>query len=390
MRLPIHDKIFGYYRITVESKDRTRLINLFLKHKIISYPQGEYIWLVAAKDKKRLSREAAALGIQLYISPLGGLPGYVLRYQSRWGIPLGIFLVCLILLFAGTHVWQVDIQGNENVSDAVIEENLRKLGFGVGSSTKRTDLALLSDAYRAAFHDVSYMSIYIEGTVAHVKVMETETKEDNKDKQSIPSHLVSACDAVIHGLDVSHGKPLVKIGQVVKAGEILVSGFVEGAHADFLLSAEGRIMGAVTEEIFIKIPLSKTKETVQKREIAQISINFFGKTRNIFTNTGKMGTSYGTIVKENALYLPSGKSLPISFVMKEAVFYQSEKVTLSFAEALRLANADLKTLLAAKVGEGELLAKSVSVEEKEGTLFLACTVRYTKNIAVPSPITVTP
>ena len=103
-----------------------------------------------------------------------------------------------------------------------------------------------------------------------------------------------------------------------------------------------------------------------------------------------MGTTYGTIVREEALYLPGGKKLPLSVQIKEYVYYESETVTLTLPEALRLAGAEMKNVFASKVGDGELLSKELSVTEEEDGLLLHLRIRYTKNIAAPIFITDVP
>ena len=390
MKIPFHNRLFGYYEVETDKKYRMRLINLFLKHRIVAHPKEPCRWVVAAHHASRLMRLAREEEIPLSRSALLGAPSFFLRYLRRPGISLGICLFCFLLFVGSRYVWRVEVEGNERVPDAVIEENLKSLGFGVGTPFHRVDLSALAEEYRTSFSHVSYMSVYMKGTVARVKVQETDSADVDESEEALPSHLVASRDAVIYRMDVSHGTPVVSVGQVVKKGDVLVSGLVTGAHADTLLAADGRVFGEVSETVLVEISYKQTHQHIKKHEKQQISINFFGKTINIFTNTGKMDQTYGTIERDKIWYLPNGVPLPVSLSVTDRVYYESEEEEIGYAAALRLAQAELKTRLSLLLGEGELLGKIQSVTVKDGKLVLCCTVRYTANIADTVPITGVP
>lgn len=389
MKIPFHNRLFGYYVVKTEKRYQARFLNLLLRHRVIAYSLDECVWAVATLHMARVKRLAEEEGISTSVSALQGLPAFFLRYARRPGIILGM-AVFLFILFAGNrHVWRVDVEGNEKIPEAVIEANLASLGFGVGAVYGDVDLIALTEEYRATYPDVSYMSIYMNGTVARVKVRETEGG-GAEEKSNVPAQLVAERDAIVYRLEVSHGTAVVKVGQTVKKGELLVSGLVSGAHADTLLAAEGEVFGVVNETMTIEIFYEQTQKMAKEREKEEISLNFFGKTRKIFTNTGKNDQSYGTIEGEKIPYLPSGIPLPLSLSVTERVYYDETVTRIGTGEALRLAQAELKTRLGALVGEGELLGKDVTVLTREDRLVLECTVRYTQNIAVTLPMTEVP
>ncbi|MBO5653718.1 MAG: sporulation protein YqfD [Clostridia bacterium] len=387
MKIPLHDLLLGYYLFQVQGKDKTRFINLLLKTRAIASPLKNGAIAVAAIHKKRVWAAAESQNIAVFVSPLMGLPAYLGLVLARPGVIVGALVFCLLLGFGGSRVWRVDIEGNQRVSDAVIESNLASLGFGTGSAYRKADLVGLAEEYRLRFPHLSYVSIYMEGTVAKVKVRETEEGENEETGSDTPSFLVAAQDAIIHRVAVTHGTPTVSIGQVVKKGDVLVSGLVTGAHDDHLLSAEGEVIGEVQEVIFVEIPLSRVEKTNIIRKKGQFSIIFFGKCINIFTNSGKIGQRYDTIEREKIWRLPNGLPLPLSFHSVDFLLYEEEEIPLGKTEALRKAQREMGEQLSSLIQNGELLGKTETVIEKDGKWMLACRVRYTTNIAVSHPLT---
>lgn len=386
MKIRLFEALLGYYIFSLHKKDRTRFVDLLLKTHATATPRPDGTFSVTARDKKRVSEAAEAQHISVSVSPLCGLPAFLVAVAKRPGVCVGVLLFCALLFVSSRHVWRVDIEGNDTVPDYVIEENLEALGFGVGTPYRKTDLAALGEEYRARFSHLSYVSVYMQGTVAKVKVRESAVGDETDTEKKQPAFLVADRDAIIRSMSVRHGTPVVSVGQVVKKGDILVSSVASGAHTDTLLAAEGEVVGEFSEVITVEIPLYKEQKTEGKREKTQISVIFFGKTINIFTNSGKMEQRYDTIESEKVWRLPNGTPLPVSLRVTETVLYETEETEIGQAEALRLAQKKMSERISSLVGEGELLGKTQSATLKDGKLTLVSTVRYTANIAVSRPL----
>jgi len=376
---------FGYYEVTCDEKQKARVLNFFLRRGISAYPTGASSWRIAHRYGKAL-REAQESTMGLSLGSLRGLPMYLKTYRSRIGLAVGALVSLGIVLLASRVVWRVEVSGNENIPSALIISELAEMGFGEGSSTKKTDFAALSDAYRLKHSEIAHMDIYCIGSIAYVKVIESSLQEAPTEKP--PAHLVAKEDAVIESFDVLSGKPTVSVGSVVRRGELLVSGLVDGAHEDVFLHAEGKVFGRVNKELIVEIPYQQSIHTAQEVKTVGFRVNFFGKTINIFKNAGNLPPSYGTIVEEEKWFLPSGKTVPMSFAVTKAVLYRTQTVRLSESEALKLAFASLKRDVIAVVGDGYLLSKDATAIAGEESCTVKCTVTYVDNIATEQTIEV--
>ena len=381
MKLPFYHRFLGYYRISFAPRDKTRVLDLLLQMRAVAYPSTDASVLVPMKEHKRVLYRMQELHISDLRNELCGLPRLLWDRRHRLGIPIGALLLLLLLLGGTGVVWRVEVEGNEKISDSEIVEGLAELGFGIGTRMDSNDMDALSYAYRLSNPEIAYMSIYTVGTTAFVKVIETDAPAEEDKVPSAPGDLVACEDGIIYETDVLHGTLAVRVGQVVKKGDILVSGIVKGAHADILLSAEGAVYAAVEEELCVTVPLLQSVPYVKECCLGGLRINFFGKSINIFENTGKKDTTYGTIDKEKCFFLPNGLMLPFGYTVCEQVYYGTEAVRLSNTEAVHMAHALMKSRLEEAIGGGVLLSRAFRAEIKDDVYVLYCTVGYTKNIA---------
>ncbi len=382
--ISVYHFLFGYYVLRVEEHRKARLLDLFMQKGIAAYPIGECEWAVSSRYKRQLTEACAERRMELKLGEKKGLPLFVKRNRSRVGLLAGALATVFLAVLLQSVVWRVEVSGNVNIPDKTIERNLAALGFGEGSHIKSTDLLAVADEYRLTHGDIAHMDIYCTGTVAHVRVIETASKDP--EAQKAPASLVADRDAVIHSLDISHGSVAVTTGEVVKAGDLLVSGVVDGAHESVLLRAEGRVYGMLSDDIVVEIPLERTQNRVTERKNIGFKINFFGKSINICGNTGNLPPTYGTIVEEEVAVLPSGKTLPFSIEKTIAVVCEEETETLTEKEAFRLAFASLKTKLAALTRDGYLVSKVTAAEVSGGYCIVKCTATYITDIAKEQPI----
>ena len=241
------------------------------------------------------------------------------------------------------------------------------------------DFAAISNEYCLSHKEVAWMSIYRVGTTVKVKIIESEAQNS----PSLPPYAnnVAKEDAVIESLGVVHGTALVKKGQTVKKGDLLVSGILKGDQKDILICAEAFVVGRVEKEVSVFIPYKQTYPEAQETTLECVTLDFFGKKINISLKSGQNAESCGTIVKEEVFTLPNGKVLPVSIYLTKRVSYEQKEVLLSKEEALRLGYTTLKNKLSAMIQDGTMLKKNITASATEEGIYVYGTVCYSVDIA---------
>lgn len=385
MRLPFYRRMLGYYRVWVTERAATQLKNLIFTEHITAYADGDNAFFIPWKEKKRLLAAAGRARLPLSVGSLLGFPAFLYRHRLRVGVPIGVLLAAGILFFGTNTVWRVEVSGNETLSATEIEDGLRSLGYGVGSPTRRESYDELIASFRLSHPEIAWMGIYTRGTTAYVRVIETERGEAAPPSVGQPSHLIAEQDAVILRMEIDHGTSAVREGEVVKQGDVLVLGWLKGAHNDRLIAAEGKVIGRVRETFSVTVPYKEAEKVEVDRQKTKISLIFFEKRINIFKKNYKNGSDYVIINKNRYLSLPNGRKLPFGFAVTEAVSYREEECVIDKDTARLLGKDELEAQLRLTLDGDEPLYRRVWIEETNDACVLHATVEYTKNIAVRQP-----
>jgi similar to stage IV sporulation protein len=137
-------------------------------------------------------------------------------------------------------------------------------------------------------------------------------------EESGASSIVSDRDGVILSATATSGSLQVVPGQVVQAGQTLISGLVDCGIKLCTVRAEGEILAATDRSLTVKIPAQRLVRAEKEGQIKKYSL-IIGKNRiNFFKGSG---ISEGSCVKmylEYVLTLPGGFELPVAFV-KECI-----------------------------------------------------------------------
>ncbi len=148
--------------------------------------KGEYITAACnLKNYKKLHRIAYKHGGVVRIIKKKGLPFVLLPLKNRFGFFVGIICFCAIISFLNAFVWNVEIVGNDRVSDTTILSYLENNNFKSGTmwgSVDRTDLCwkMMSD-----FEDFSWVHINKFGTTARIEVNETRQQDAEADEDKL-------------------------------------------------------------------------------------------------------------------------------------------------------------------------------------------------------------
>ena len=236
-------------KINLEDYKKIKKVNYFCKFKIIKYE---------------------------------GLLGFKKNIKENIYIYI-LFLLCFILMdILSSYIVRIDvIHENKRVRELVSRE---LYDHGI----KKYSLAYSFDELEKIKNDVlkdntdvlEWMSITRVGMTYVVRIEERIIKE--KDKNSGSRDIVALKDALITKVISSKGEPLVRSGDYVKKGDVLISGKIKlYDEVKGNTSATGTVYGNVWYETEIKIPMVKevTNDTGKKRYNININDKIFLKNK---------------------------------------------------------------------------------------------------------------
>ena len=204
--------------------------------------------------------------------------------------------ICAVAVFVSDlFVWKVEIDGTDESLALRIADVAGEYGIYAGNVKSRVDE---EGALRAlyALPDVAAVSVYYSGNTLNIDVL---TGEDSGLPQTGAEKIISGYDCVVTRVDAEKGTALVSAGDVVRAGETLITGEAFSTADGSLLftdEARGRVYGNVTFSYF--------------RRAAEVSFERTGRSEShtalgLFGHTSSLGESpyerYETVTERHKL-----------------------------------------------------------------------------------------
>ena len=386
--MKILDFICGSSLLITPRKNAAKLVTLCIKqgigYKTPRFVGDSFCLVCSNKDGPKALSSCERMNIEVTLKKRNSLSAILLKYKTRAGLAVGALASLGIVIFALNVVWRIDVSYNGDISPAEIKEQLYENGFCEGSYIPAADLTLIENRVVQSCPEVAWMSVNLNGTVAHVEVRATKRGESPK---ADPASLVAERDGKIERIQSYNGNCVVKVGDVVKKGDLLVSGIYQNEQGiSRVTRASGSIFARTVREFSLEIPFENLQKVYSGRKNYEIYVNFFKKTIKIFGNSGKIPTSCDIICKNGEVGLAGFPQIPVGYRVNEYAEYHLAPVTLNESEAMELAFDALEEELK-KISESvELVGKEIEFEINDRAYVLKCRLVCIEDIAAVKEI----
>ena len=203
------------------------------------------------------------------------------RLLAAPGLLVGVLLSLLLLIGARTVVWDIRITGTQAIPSAELEQTLEGIGLYRGAFLYALHADELALSLRQADPRVGYAAINIKGTVVELQIRETEPVPAPSVKK--PANLVAACDGVITMPLIFEGECLVEVGEVVRAGQILVGGVRDTQNHGYRITrAAGQVLARTVHTYTVRVPFSYEEKVYVGEKKCGFSLLFFQIVQKVF------------------------------------------------------------------------------------------------------------
>ena len=336
---------------------------------------------------RRLERAFREKEIPLQRLRLRGVPDIFRRYRRRWGIAVGAFLFFFLIVLSHGRIWCVEVFGNDRVEDQIIVDLLADLGCGVGDRVASIDFDILHNEFLLRCSDISWISVNMNGTHAHVEVRESLKAPDEAPNAGY-YNIVAAEDGQIEQMAAFEGAPQVEIGDAVRKGELLISGIASyGEGGVSFENAAGEVFAKVNREFLVEVPLATEEKRATGESITRKTLIFFQFQANLFRNSGIPYDFYDTIDSDEQILLFDRIALPLWVRTQRYDAYALQPVTLTEEAAKVIAYREYRGLLQRSLSDAELLQKTVDAGlSEDGVYRIHCKLYCLANIAQRQPL----
>ena len=226
----------GYVRIEVEGYYIERFINICTNNKILIWnlkrEKGVKLYLnIGINDFKKISQVARKTNCKVRILRKRGIPFLLNRYKKRKIFVLFLILIVLSIFVSSKYVWSVKISVKDDLKLENIEEDIEALGITKGVKKDKIDTDKVINELRLKRDDIAWVGIDIEGTNVKVNIVKAD-KAPNIIDNSDYCNIVASKAGIIKKIIAQNGTAIVKVGDQVQKGDILIAGYMEGKYTD--------------------------------------------------------------------------------------------------------------------------------------------------------------
>lgn len=265
----------GYLIIELTGRYKERFINL-CKNKnleLLQVYQLKEKWFckLSCKDFFQLKDLLRKTDCKCKIHKKQGFPFLLFRLKRRKGICIGSILFLSILLFCTNRIWDINVEGGflHTREQLLLLMEKEQMVYG-GIPAKAVNCAEIEKRIRLMYNEIGWISIEKRGCRLFVMLNES-TMPYSRKQLEYPCHIIADKDGIVQRIEVLSGIPMVKAGDAVKKGDVLICGVIP-IVADF-------------DEILRKEPVIADGRVYIKSEFSYISNFETEYEKKIYKNT---------------------------------------------------------------------------------------------------------
>ena len=177
--------------------------------------------------------------------------------RARWLLAAAAAIAGAVLLAASRVMWRIEIV-DAGTYDADIRGALTELGVTVPALRSRVDIGALRDALEWRYPRIAWFECGWRGLTLVVRPVEGVLPRTDSDSGGA-CDVVASRDGVVQTIVTKAGTPVVKAGDIVRAGDVLIKG--EERTSDGAVrpvAARGSVIARVWEGASVRMPATET------------------------------------------------------------------------------------------------------------------------------------
>ncbi len=364
----------GLIQVQITSADPPAAITAY--HQAgISISETEYIddftirLHIRRQDHQRAKRIAEKRGEEFSLHKKSGLYWKLKGLVKRPVLVVGLMLFLIAGAVLPNRIFFFRVEGNTSIPAKLILEYAAQCGISFGASRRQVRSEKIKNALLEALPQLQWAGINTSGCVATISVKERQIQQTVPQTNGVSS-IVASRNGIILSCTATKGNALCKIGQAVKAGEVLISGYTDCGLSIRAEASEGEIYARTDWDITTVTPdncCSRGSATGQQKKYALI----IGKNRiNFYKDSGISDVCCDRIYKESNLTLPGGFVLPVTLITEVWTYYEQKEETLDVQQISQQLSDFTKQYVTAQMVAGQILSAQEELTCDSGTVSL--------------------
>ena len=371
--------VVGYVEYKISKNDISRVAEIFLNESIAVKFNEDGSFFASLLNARKI--ESAMLGkIEFEKSLPLGIGGFLTKIRFRYGAIFALILSAFLFFYLGGKVWDVRVDGVPAELCETVKSELAQNGLSVGERWSGINKSHIEAAVLNNSDFVSWININRRGGVAYVTAALKEVHK-TEERPSGYANVIAARDCIIEDITVRSGVAVVKVGQSVKRGDLLISGIIPTELGGGFCYADGEVRGRYSDSVSVTVPRVENYKVYADEYIKSLSINIFNFSLNIFKNYSNSSAMCDIIEEKSEFLLDGGKTLPFSLNKALAREYTVKTRNLTDKEMSERASQKMRESLSSFLADKELLSIETYGKLGEGGYDLSASMVLCGNVA---------
>lgn len=318
------NSLSGVLKIEITSASPTQLLNRageagIALHGIVYQNALTVQCCIARREYTPLEKLVFRLGGNIKILQKRGIYFDLTGLVKRPIFLLSIILILILTVVLPTRVLFVRVNGNKTVADALILEKAEMCGVAFGAGRRELRSEQIKNALLSQIPQLQWVGVNTAGCVATISVRERSVAAQSVPEYSVGS-IVAERDGILREMTIFKGNALCAVGQAVKEGQVLVSGYTDCGISIKAEMAEAEIIAQTRRELSAVTPVDFNVRGHIDGKVERYRLQIGKKSINLYKDSGIPDASCVRIYTKKYATLPGGFQLPFA-VIKEELFY---------------------------------------------------------------------
>lgn len=322
---------------------------------------------VSRKDLKKLRAICERKGYELETIRKEGLFWPLHSMLMRPILLVGLLLLTMLACCLPDRIIFISTEGNDEVPSRYILDAAEQCGLKFLTNRRDIRSEQIKNYLLEHIPQLQWVGVNTYGCRAVITVRERAAYEDEASDTAV-SHIAAARDGVIRSCTVTRGSRNCTIGQAVRRGDILISGYTDCGLTYTAERAGGEILAQTQRSMCVVTPKSCLNQLSGNAVSHKFSILLGKKRINFYKGSGISGATCDKMYSKYVLTLPGGFSLPVallkettvSCLLTEAAIQNPEQMLADFAA----------NYLTDQMTDGVIERKAESLTELDGVFRL--------------------
>lgn len=322
-------------------------------------------FLVQRQKLPALRQLAAKRGDGLTATQKVGVYWDLLTFLRRPVLAWLLLVLTVATLYLPSRILFVRVEGNQQISENQIRSAAEACGIGFGASRRGIRSEKVKNALLQQLPQLQWVGVNTAGCVATISVRERAEPEAAESHCSV-SRIVAARDGFVLSGTVVSGNGLFQVGENVKKGQVLISGYTDCGFCIQATRAQGEIMAQTNHKMAVVTPEDyryRRDDGAGKRHFSLL----IGKKRiNLWKDSGISDATCDRIYRENYVTLPGGFQLPIALCVDTVRDDPLETGTILEPESWEILAAGARRHLLGEMVAGSILDAREEIRVQDG------------------------